>query len=218
MQRKRAAPATPEAPAESSFAAPGEIEPVNSAANSAQVAFEAPPQPPVPVVPDALRPIGLDDDEDGDYLPMFVPPRHFGQQQDRNGAARAEIPATAEMDEPRAEQLPVEPQAPATPVASETDELEQGYSSLLSLSRPGSVPQRFVRIEEPASPSAEIEPVVVFPGKEPVSGDNAFARPSGSFGNPASDQSANGAVRDPEETDRALRTALANIQRMSGAA
>jgi hypothetical protein len=60
--------------------------------------------------------------------------------------------------------------------------------------------------------------VVIFPGKEPVSGAAPFARPSGASAaqpaNPAGDRN----QRDPEETDRALRTALANIQRMSGAA
>jgi hypothetical protein len=68
--------------------------------------------------------------------------------------------------------------------------------------------QRFVRIEEPASPSGEIEPVVIFPGKEP----GATLQPA------ANVQAVASAQRDPDETDRALRTALANLQRMSGAA
>ena len=109
-----------------------------------------------------------------------------------------------------------------------TDEvLEQGYSSLLAM---GSGLQRpeAVRIEEPHSD--EIEPVVIFPGqgarfaaefaKSPLdsSANAPFARPgtapivakAPTAGEPASHA-------NPEETDRALRAALASLQRISGA-
>ena len=109
-----------------------------------------------------------------------------------------------------------------------TDEvLEQGYSSLLAI---GSGLQRpeAVRIEEPHSD--EIEPVVIFPGQgarfaaessrtQLQSSANApFARPGTApsafevppLGEPASQT-------NPEETDRALRAALASLQRISGA-
>ncbi len=105
MQRKRPATSTPEAPADESFSAASGSEPVESDVDLAEEAFAAPSQPPVPVVPDALRPIGLDDDADGDLLPAFVPPRHFGLPQDRIGSVRAEVPAATQTDEHRLEEV-----------------------------------------------------------------------------------------------------------------
>jgi hypothetical protein len=169
-------------------------------------AWDAPAAPPVPVIPAGLRPIGFDEhDDDADVLPAFVPPRHFAQP---------------------------EPAVAATGVSIRVeDDLDDGYSSLLSLSRPGASTQRFVRIEEPEAASPEIEPVVVFPGKEPNASanpaDGPFARsaPASALQNAseqgaAPEQSASNPVSriDAEETARALRAALANIQRMSGAA
>lgn len=194
------------------------------------VAPEATLTPPVPTVPDALRPIGLDEDDDSDLLPAFIPPRHFGQSGQDKGATLSATPEAGEHPAPDAPANSAEDQEPAV-----GDELEQGYSSLLSLSRPGTGQQRFVRIEEPELHSADIEPVVIFPGKEPVSGDGPFSRPGskvdGPIAQPQADPapaneetvqrlpSASPATRlDPDETDRALRTALANLQRMSGAA
>jgi hypothetical protein len=206
MRRKRAEaplakPLQPEIPVASS-------EPET---NIAEESLAATAPPPIPVIPAPLRPIGLDEDEDGDLLPAYVPPRHFGQAQNVHVSMPAAI---AEQTVPAAEaQVHATNAEPAA--LGEAAELEQGYSSLLSLSRPASGQQRFVRIEEPANPSGEIEPVVVFPGKEPVSGgEGPFARPS----SVSSGQAGERALQDPEETDRALRTALANIQRMSGAA
>jgi len=167
----------------------------------AEIVDDVPPPafaPPVPHIPDALRPIGLDDEDDGDLLPAFVPPRHFVQ------ATGDDAPAPA----PRTEET-VAPELTGVPEPASAENIDEGYSSLLSLSRPGAGVQRFVLIEEPVSPSAEIEPVVIFPGKEPGA---AMAPPAASVQAVASNQ------RDPDETDRALRTALANLQRMSGAA
>jgi len=214
MQRKRsgAAPAPAVEPVENSLS----LEPQPEAAGSVAMheSNGLPEPPPVPVIPAALRPIGLDDDDDGDHLPAFVPPRHFGLTQQFTVPAPAPAPAEEEV----LAEAPVEPPAPVATESGDADELEEGYSSLLSLSRSTAGQQRFIRIEEPAPLSAEIEPVVIFPGKEPVSGNAPFARPSGAAAaqpaNPGDDRN----QRDPEETDRALRTALANIQRMSGAA
>ncbi len=165
-------------------------------------------------IPAALRPIGLGEEDDGDHLPAFVPPRHFGQGQDPivsmpAAAHESAVPAHVEPEAPQAAD-PVDP--------NESSDLDEGYSSLLSLSRPGAGQQRFVRIEEPENPSAEIEPVVIFPGKEPHSGEGPFARPFAAPGVQAAEPAGERGARDPQETDRALRTALANIQRMSGAA
>lgn len=109
-----------------------------------------------------------------------------------------------------------------------TDEvLEEGYSSLLAL---GSGFQRpaAVRIEEPQSD--EIEPVVIFPGQGAravgeaarnsfdTSASAPFARPGTAPASPADAPQAEAASQaDPGETDRALRAALASLQRISGA-
>ncbi|MCB2049490.1 MAG: hypothetical protein KDE32_14885 [Novosphingobium sp.] len=216
MRRKRTQPAVAE---EIAAVAPEPVEIQESAqpqVEAAATAVEERPAPPVPTIPDALRPIGLDDDEEADLLPAFVPPRHFVQPQ-ADSSAVANPSGNAVSDQPE----------PTLSQAEAADELEEGYSSLLSLSRPGAGSQRFVRIEEPAPLSNEVEPVVVFPGKEPVVGEGPFARPSASNNGPApttaaaaGEESADSATKrlDSEETDRALRTALANLQRMSGAA
>jgi hypothetical protein len=198
--------------------APAAVEPqVEAIAMTVEATpVEAKLSPPVPTIPSALRPVGLEDDEEADLLPAFVPPRHFAQlQTDANTNA---APPDAEA---------AKPPEPAPSKAETADELEEGYSSLLSLSRPCAGPQRFVRIEEPAPLSDEVEPVVVFPGKEPVAGEGPFARPANVTSQPVEDSpdaasdghTESSAKRlDSEETDRALRTALANLQRMSGAA
>ena len=112
-----------------------------------------------------------------------------------------------------------------------TDEaLEEGYSSLLAMGSGFQRPEA-VRIEEPQSD--EIEPVVIFPGQgaravgAPASTLGAslnapFARPGAApvvapvtceFA--ASEAPATQA--DSDETNRALRAALASLQRISGA-
>ena len=112
-----------------------------------------------------------------------------------------------------------------------TDEiLEEGYSSLLAMGSGFQRPEA-VRIEEPESD--EIEPVVIFPGQgaraagEPANTFGAspgapFARPGAApvIASRASEGAASeGPVTqaDPDETDRALRAALASLQRISGA-
>ncbi|MDE2560856.1 MAG: hypothetical protein KGL48_01290 [Sphingomonadales bacterium] len=101
------------------------------------------------------------------------------------------------------------------------DDEDNRYPSLLSLNHPMARGE-FVRIEEPApAPEAEVEPVVVFPGQGARSGARSgapFALP------PAPGRSAAHSVAaaprpapaaNPEETDRALRAALATLQRMT---
>ena len=106
------------------------------------------------------------------------------------------------------------------------DTLEAGYSSLLAMGSGFHRPEA-VRIEEPHSD--EIEPVVIFPGQgSRIAGDAApfkatslnapYARPSSSpVGSDNSTAAEPANPKDAEETDRALRAALASLQRISGA-
>lgn len=122
-------------------------------------------------MPLGLRPVGLRalEDED-DALPAYIPPRHIGL-----------APAPLTEDDGEDEDSRV---------------LEEGYSSLLDLSRP--LP-RLAVAEEPA-PFARPE----------AGGDAPFPLGERRF------DAASGP--DPEATERALREALATLQRMSGAA
>jgi hypothetical protein len=212
--------------------------------------------PAAPVIPAALRPIVFDDEDDGDedILAAIVPPRSFSlDPKPIDAAPNSKAPldeAGAGEDEPVTQLAELD--GPLSDNCSETDgagdhsdeeiELEEGYSSLLNLSRPDR--QQFVRIEEPETDAADIRPFVVFPGDE--SGEAApfakprqsrdekpakaqefqaaapelevderrFDRPGGSEGM----QSSAPAEPDPEETERSLRAALATLQKMSGAA
>ena len=104
-----------------------------------------------------------------------------------------------------------------------TDEiLDEGYSSLLAMGSGFHRPEA-VRIEEPQSD--EIEPVVIFPGQGARSVGEALNTPGAPFARPGAAPAvaeAFGAAEpaiqaDPDETDRALRAALASLQRISGA-
>ena len=172
-------------------------------------------------LPEAMRPIEFGQHEEHDDLPDYAPPRSFAM--------------------PRPAEVPAEPEA-------EADVNEEGYSSLLALTRTAPLRQTFVRIEEPASEFAQVEPVVIFPGQATRPGTR-FARPSEdanpaeplaaapqspvelphaaapglrrfdapTAGEPAAAAGTSG-VQDPAEAERALRSALATLQRMSGAA
>jgi hypothetical protein len=123
----------------------------------------------------------------------------------------------------------VEPDVSAT--AEEAD--DENFGSLLGMKT--TLRQNFVRIEEPVEEFAEIEPVVVFPGQgtqapfanpapfgmpapapvvapEPVAAGHRFDIP------PVPSAVPPARAVDPEETERALKSALATLQRMSGAA
>jgi hypothetical protein len=196
---------------------------------------------PVPMpMPAALRPISLDDDDETDFAD-FLPPRRIGL------AESAAIPA------------PVMPSAPSESVAAaceddaeaeadadtgdlgaepddDTRALEDGYSSLLDLSRPVAARQQFVRIEDPEDNPSSVEPVVVFPGQVArLNGQAPETKPvqtvtstppavpqTGGFRRfdspPAGTSGARPAAQqDPAEAERALRAALATLQRMSAA-
>jgi hypothetical protein len=106
--------------------------------------------------------------------------------------------------------------------SDESDEIEdevlaEGYSSLLGLGRPTS-PRPFVRVQQPAA--VESEPAVVFPGHAER---RSVPRPASEAAAPDHRPLAAPAVtealpQDPADTEKALRDALAALQRMSGAA
>jgi hypothetical protein len=233
-----AMPAT-EAPL--SFAAP-RPEFARLAAEAPVAAQSAAPQPepivPAPMaLPAALRPITFDDDHShDDDLASILPPRSFAMPPVMPAAE--EVAAEAEeIAETAVEPLAVSDSAITDSVNAEPDDiadedLDDGYSSLLDISRPVAPRQQFVRIDEPESDVDAIEPVVIFPGQaaqieaQPVADLGAAPR---RFDAPGSTGSAvnNGGQpfslnpvvqQDPEETARALRAALTNLQRMSGAA
>ncbi|PKB14901.1 hypothetical protein B0I00_2503 [Novosphingobium kunmingense] len=99
----------------------------------------------------------------------------------------------------------------------------QGYASLLEV---GSVPTRptFARAEEAAAEDVPVEPVIIFPGQAARPGFGAPRLKAASAVDtvtpPAQSPNSHGArpsTLDAEETDRSLRAALANLQRIGGA-
>lgn len=161
-------------------------------------------------LPQALRPVGYDSIDEEDALPGYVPPRHIGLSPHAVGLASAETAP-----------------APSDEEGDESDEegevLEEGYSSLLDLSRPVASRQRLIRIEEPEMDG--IEPVVLFPGEDALGTDVAAeaASPSACQEHDAQEHDARRPFdgpggQDTDETERVLRAALATLQRMSGSA
>lgn len=189
---------------------------------------EAVAPPPFTRLPAALRPVSLDHDDD-DALPGYIPPRHIGTAPVQPTApASALFTQEAEDEGENGDDEPVD----------DDSVLQEGYSSLLGLSLPAPSRPSFVRIDAPEPD--EVQPVVIFPG-EAIAGnaEAPFGRPAqtavqalppvppiASSGNgerrfdpPGSAQpSAASARPDSEDTERALRAALATLQRMSGAA
>jgi hypothetical protein len=178
-------------------------------------------------MPAAMRPLALDafleDDAPFDDASLLPP---------RNIAAPMPVIQRADFAAPVADPAPVavyEPEAieGESPV---DDGVDNPYASLLGVAP---VRQAFVRIDEPVGETYEaIEPVVIFPGQAPQIMPLAAAAPTGAedngfrrFDAPASagqgqPVAANTAASlvDPAEAAQALRAALSNLQRMSGAA
>ena len=223
-------PAAPVAEAAPQFSAP-ELPPMPQAFEPApqpaalvepvQVAPIAAPampsafQPAAPAIPAAMRPLELGGFEDDvEPLDHLLPPRHIAMPQ----PPQVEPPAAA-----AAFAVPVELAEVAEADVAEVEVAEDNYASLLGIA-PAPARSGFVRIEEPEAESAAIEPVVIFPGQmaQPAAPAPAPFRPfdapsSAGQGQPVAANQVTPAV-DREEADRALRMALANLQRMSGAA
>ena len=177
-------------------------------------------------LPAAMRPVAFDDyAEDDAALDLgLLPPRQLGQMPAAAVSTEAPLELTAE--------IAVSSCAEAGPEQSPADD---HYASLLGLTAPRA---GLARIDEPQPPDGAIEPVVIFPGQT-VQTAAVFAAPC--FVPSAGDPAPGGAFRrfdaptsagqgqpiapgmsastvDSAQADQALRAALANLQRMSGAA
>lgn len=244
-QQGDAPPVASEAPGEEppTFAAPApepEAFVPEVCAEPEQPAFATAPL----AMPAAFRPLGYDDADDDDLaeLESLAPLRQF-----RMPVAEAVAVVPEPEPDPEhgaAPQAAVDEDAEPEP----EPEIDGGYSSLLELGRPPAQRQSFVRIEEPDADHAAIEPVVIFPGQAarlapaaplPLAVPQPFAAPEAEapalapdlggtlrrFDAPANAQAGQAVSAasiapqgDREETERALRAALATLQRMSGAA
>lgn len=185
-------------------------------------------EPPFPTIPAALRPLIFEEDditEASIELPPFLRPRH---EQARD---HVPFPSPVAAFGPPLGDDAMEA-APEPEEEDDDDSLvdeDEGYSSLLNLSAGSAHAPKFVRIEEPEPEHGALEPVVVFPGHEvrrhasPPEPEAADAPPAARLFDAPGAEAASfapplGPAADPGETERALRVALANLQRISGAA
>lgn len=179
-------------------------------------------------LPDSMRPVAMDDDHNEQELPSRLP-----------SPPMIRLPSLVPAAELIAEDSDGE-QFNEDTVDEPIDEGD-GYSSLINLSRLTASRQIVEQVVGEPEPLAE--PVVIFPGQaarmattiapglaplaegpEPaetisqIDGQPpAFPAKRGTFRRTRTpDQE--GATHDPDETERALRTALSSLQRMSGTA
>ncbi|MCZ8018770.1 hypothetical protein [Novosphingobium sp.] len=193
---------------------PVDLAPPTAPFGSANLFLEPTPAPAIPAaplaMPAALRPLDFDiGDDEADLGSLgLLGPRHLTMPP--APATAAPVPAATFAPEPE-EQAAEEEAAPAS---------EQAFGSLLDL---GAAAPRtgFVRIDEPEPAAAPIEPVVIFPGQLAASPAAPFRR----FDSPANAAQAAPVSAAPaapaieaQVAEAALRAALANLQRMSGAA
>lgn len=167
-------------------------------------------------VPEAMRPLELGGLEDDDgLLDDLLPPR------------RITMPEAASPPPPPVMAAPsFEPETGSdTPASMAAAPAEEVYASLLNIA-PHSLRDATVRVEEPELDDEPIEPVVIFPGQmarpaavaEPPSPFRRFDSPNeAGHGRPVA-ASETSRTLDSAEAERSLRMALANLQRMSGAA
>lgn len=179
-------PSPPSAPVSRQFGGLHEIAPAAASREDAPASPEIGPEP--LRVPPALRPVGYDLPDEDDALPGYVPPRRIALSDDDSSVAFA---------------LP-EPFACNDGEEAEEDVLEEGYSSLLDLSRSSPARQRFAGADEwEAVAEDEDAAFEEHAGPAPAEGGRPFDAPGRA---------------EPEDTEKALRAALATLQRMSGAA
>ena len=192
----------------------------------------APAQPslaPARDMPSAMRPLALDAflEDDAPFDASLLPPRHIAIPAPRTTQTEVSASFAPMMTQPAAAQ---DDNEPVDDDSLTTDSADNPYASLLGLAPPR---QAFVRINEPEAAAHEApEPVVIFPGQAPHVAPNVAAAPatgeinvfrrfdapaSAGQGQPVAANSAAATV-DPAEAEQALRTALNNLQRMSGAA
>ncbi len=158
-------------------------------------------------LPAALRPVGYDSANEEDALPGYVPPRRIGLASVEDAHASGAEPFSFDNEDVEDEE-------------EEGEVLDEGYSSLLNLSRPSMTRQPFDAFDHPETDDAH-QPVAIVPDDtcyptefqspafpdKPAPTDNEGKRPFDAPGG-----------RAPEDTEKALRAALAALQRMSGAA
>lgn len=220
--------ATTPAAAEPEFAEPVVL-PAFEASNAAP-GIPAPEPALPPSIPSALRPLDLGgfEEDEGEQLASALPPRWIGQAQPAPQAVSQPVlqPQTFAPPVPQA----FEPEVIDDAAESEQDEAipETNYGSLLEVVATAAPRNPFVRVEEPEIEASAVEPVVIFPGQAPFARQPEAAAEEASFrrfdapsaagsGQPTAAGDANPAVA-PDEAERVLRAALANLQRMSGAA
>lgn len=183
-------------------------------------------------MPTAMRPRSAEAVDGELVLPSLLPPRldplappvpsaPLAMPAAMRAATPEALAAIGADDEPLASLLPprqlyVPPVAPAPTNADDYDDSDDEtvaddtrFTSLLAIA-----PRTdFVRIEQPAVTDGDFQPVVIFPGhglQQPVRPfDAPIALAAAPFG---------AVTSDPTETERALKSALANLQRMSGTA
>lgn len=159
------------------------------AATAPAAAAAEPFTPAPPAVP--LRPVS--------EMPAALRPHWIDQEDADDDALPASIPARSIAMKP----VP-------TPVEN-AHVLADGYSSLLGMTRPAqddSAPREFVRIDEPTDESLPQPPVFAFPGLQEVAATPIPERRA--FDAPRTDEAM------PDQTEQALRAALATLRRMSG--
>ncbi len=203
----------------------------DAAVQVAMPADEPPALPQSMPLPAALRPIALDEDF-GDELPDFLPPRTIRPHAAPDGEV-LELDGFAEdgpdLHDDSAQQLALAMPADEPEDALDENQLEDGYSSLLGISRPAPTRQPFLRIEEPVCEDQAAEPVVIFPGQaarrlaledfaQSPASPRRFDAPESAGDAPRPHALSASLNQDPTESERALRAALATLQRMSGAA
>lgn len=197
-------------------------------------------------VPAALRPVAFDaGDEEDEALPGYVPPRHIGalvaseDQAGDHASIRDAAPAGSLAPfEPRAYEAPFamskqqddldgDGDSDEDAVEDDGEVLEQGYSSLLNLSRPAAPRQPFFQAEDVPAEDEHVKDAQA--QEESATVVDPRSSRTAPFAPPA--PTATGAVAGPkarlfdapgrepsQDTERALRAALATLQRMSGAA
>lgn len=221
--------------------APDEIDPIGGWPDEAPAAEVLPdgenPAEPAPrasaAVPAALRPVATSAFDEDDAVPGYIPPRHIAMPAsapatqddgDRPMAGLAgghDFAADEGEDEDEAQfagNAESEDYADDGADIVEEGVLDEGYSSLLSLQRraeprqsPIGIENEVAAFDDPAAADDPIHSHTLSAGEEQ---EAAFAQPplpgARLFDPPGRS--------DPVETEKALRAALATLQRMSGAA
>ncbi len=233
MRRRRAGRAGPSTDAVSETVAEPVPQSEPLAAAEAVPAFVVPPYavppfvvpaPTEPSEPLAAIPAAVAADE----LPVGLRPLDLtGFEEEDRAVQASDLPPRWITTTTDIEPVGNEPEA-----AEEAEVAEGDYGSLLGVTpSPVSLINPYVRVEESEAEAETVEPVVIFPGQAvpapqpfaPAASEEAL--PFRRFDAPANAEqgqqsAANEAVSivPPEEAERALRSALANLQRMSGAA